>query len=108
MSTYSACRDGTCCRVGCGTCNDRHRIERRNKEITLQARIVELMIQHGSLRAAARAVRIDPGYLSRLSNGSKREPSSAVLKKLGVRRIVTYQPIKPLEWREAIDRTGKA
>jgi Trm5-related predicted tRNA methylase len=96
VSTYSACRDGTCYRVGCGTCNDRRRIRARNDAITLPARINELAMQHGSIRAAARVVKIDHAYLWRLARGTKKEPSAAVLKKLGVRRIVTYQPITPL------------
>lgn len=58
--------------------------------MTLGMRIAELVAQHGSLRAAARAVKMDAGYLSRLQNGSKREPSDAVLKKLGLRRLVDY------------------
>lgn len=46
--------------------------------------------KHGSLRAAARVLRVDAGYLSRLRNGSKTEPSAALLRKLGLRRVVTY------------------
>lgn len=53
-------------------------------------------MQHGSIRAAARVLKIDHAYLWRLARGTKKEPSAEVLKKLGVRRIVTYQPIKPL------------
>lgn len=56
----------------------------------LRARIQELAKQHGSLRAAARALEIDPGYLSRLQDGLKLEPSDAVLRKLGLKRIVLY------------------
>ena len=40
--------------------------------MTIQERIVELVLQHGSLRAAARAMQIDPSYLYRLSTGEKR------------------------------------
>lgn len=56
----------------------------------LRARIQELARQHGSLRAAARALGIDAGYLSRLQDGSKLEPSDAVLRKLGLKRVVLY------------------
>jgi hypothetical protein len=52
--------------------------------------------RHGSLRAAARALRIDAGYLSRLRVGFKAQPSAAVLRKLGLRRAPsTYEFIKP-------------
>ena len=56
----------------------------------LRARIQALAKQHGSLRAAARVLEIDAGYLSRLQGGLKVEPSEEVLRKLGLRRIVTY------------------
>lgn len=58
--------------------------------MTLAERICELSHQHGSLRAAARVVRIDHGYLWRLYKGTKKEPSAAVLRKLGLQRVVTY------------------
>lgn len=56
----------------------------------LRGRIQELAKQHGSLRAAARVLEIDHAYLHRLQRGDKTEPSAAVLRKLGLRRIVTY------------------
>ena len=56
----------------------------------LRARIQELAKQHGSLRAASRVLQIDNGYLSRLQDGGKTEPSEEVLRKLGLRRVVTY------------------
>jgi replicative DNA helicase len=56
----------------------------------LRQRIQEISKQHGSLRAAARALEIDAGYLSRLQNGEKIEPSDDMLRKLNLRRIVTY------------------
>ena len=58
--------------------------------MSLSERIDQLCIQHGSLRAAARVIGIDHTYLFRLYTGSKREPSPKVLKKLGLRRVVTY------------------
>lgn len=56
----------------------------------LRRRIQELAKQHGSLRAAARALEIDHAYLSRLQDGSKAEPSDAVLRKLGLKKIVLF------------------
>jgi len=59
--------------------------------MTLQERVKQLVRQHGSLRAAARATQIDPGYLSRLGSGEKVRPLAAMLKRMGLRRIVTYE-----------------
>ena len=49
--------------------------------------VERLIKKHGSLRAAARAINEDHGYLSRLKNGRKTEPSDAVLAKLGLERV---------------------
>lgn len=48
--------------------------------------------QHGSLRAAARVLRVTPAYLCRLRQGKMRNPSDALLRKLDlVREVrVTY------------------
>lgn len=54
----------------------------------LQQAINRKMEQHGSLRAAGRAMRITAAYLSRLRGGKKCNPSDAVLRKLGVVRNV--------------------
>ena len=62
--------------------------------MTLQERVVELIEQHGSLRAAGRAIQIDPGYLSRLGSGEKAQPEKLILTRMGLRRIVTYERIK--------------
>jgi len=57
----------------------------------LQTRITELAQQHGSLRAAARALGVDPGYLSRLSKGEKTDPTDGMLARLGLCRVVSYE-----------------
>ena len=54
----------------------------------LAHRIQELAKHHGSLRAAARVLKIDHAYLWRLQQGDKTEPSEDVLRKLELRRIV--------------------
>lgn len=59
--------------------------------MTLGQRLGELVLRHGSLRAVGRVLKIDHAYLSRLYHGQKKEPSAAVLKKLGLARVVTYQ-----------------
>lgn len=52
--------------------------------------IGQLIHRHGSLRAAARVMEISPAYLSRLFSGEKKDPSDAILRKLGLRRVITY------------------
>lgn len=62
--------------------------------MTLQERIDELVAQHGSLRAVARVTEIDVGYLSRLRTGEKVNPEKDKLRRLGLRRVVSYERIK--------------
>lgn len=59
--------------------------------MTLQERIAELVQQHGSLRAVARVTELDAGYLTRLRSGEKANPGAAVLRRLGLRRVVAYE-----------------
>lgn len=47
--------------------------------------------KHGSLRAAARALGIDAGYLSRLKKGEKVNPGEEVLAALGLERMTMYR-----------------
>ena len=63
--------------------------------MTLQDRIDELVAQHGSLRAVARVTEIDVGYLSRLRAYANVNPGKDKLRRLGLRRVVAYEPIKP-------------
>lgn len=63
--------------------------------VSLAYRIRQLIAQHGGMRLAARAVGIDPGYLSRMMSGDKTAPSDATLKRLGLRKIVSYQSAHP-------------
>lgn len=57
-------------------------------------RLVELERKHGTMRAVGRVLKIDHGYLSRLKDGKKLNPSDAVLRKLGLRRIVQFSASK--------------
>lgn len=61
--------------------------------MTVAERVAELVKQHGGLRPAARAIKITPQYLYRLGNGEKKNASPAVLRKLGLRRVVAYERI---------------
>ena len=63
--------------------------------MTLDERIDQLVQQHGSLRAAARVTELDAGYLARLRSGEKVNPSAECLRKLGLRRVVTFELRKP-------------
>jgi transcriptional regulator with XRE-family HTH domain len=62
--------------------------------MTISQRIDELVVRHGSLRAVARVLRMDAGYLSRLRSGEKENPDKGTLKKLGLKKIVTYEALK--------------
>ena len=62
--------------------------------MTLQERIDQLVVQHGSLRAVARVTEIDAGYLSRLRSGEKANPEKDKLRRLGLRRVVTFECLK--------------
>ena len=56
----------------------------------LQERIAEKVKQHGSFRAAGAVLGFDHTYLYRLAKGRVSEPGDALLRKLGLRRVVTY------------------
>lgn len=60
----------------------------------LQTRAKDFIARHGSVRAAARILDVDVGYLHRLSTGERVQPSDETLKKLGLRRVVTFEPIE--------------
>ena len=56
---------------------------------------VELQIEHlkqdyGSLRSVAGVLGVDAGYLSRLISGEKKGPSDNLLRKLNIKKKVTY------------------
>ena len=57
-------------------------------------RTSELVSQYGSLRAAADAIGMDVGYLSCLARGKKKWPSDHTLRKLGLKRVISYEIVK--------------
>lgn len=63
----------------------------RGMSTTLAGRIAELIEQHGSLRAAARVLECDAGYLSRLQSGEKDNPEDWLLRRMKLRRVVSYE-----------------
>ena len=66
----------------------------------LADRMIQLVRQYGSLRAAARAVQIDHSYMYRLAAGTKIRPGDGVLRKLGL--LPSGPPeAKPNQEREA-------
>ena len=65
--------------------------------MTLQKCIAKLVRQHGSLREVARVTEIDVGYLSRLRSGEKVNPEKEKLRRLGLRRVVSYEPLRGSE-----------
>ncbi len=74
--------------------------------MTLEQRIEQLIVQHGGLAAAARAIQVDCAYLCRLRSGEKANPSVATLRRLGLRRVVGYEllqtPAQRLREKEAL------
>ena len=60
----------------------------------VRKRIGQLIDRHGSLRKCAKVLDISPAYLSRLQSGEKDEPSDALLRRMGMRRVTTYQVVK--------------
>lgn len=63
--------------------------------VTLAERITELRHKHGSLRAAAAVLEVDVAYLSRLASGEKDNPQAWLLRRMGLRQVVTYERRKP-------------
>lgn len=60
----------------------------------MRERIQELAAQHGSIRAAARALQVDAAYLVRLRDGEKNNPGEALLRRMGLRRVVTVSYVR--------------
>ena len=58
--------------------------------MTISERVGMAIQYHGGLRKAAVALDINPGYLSRLNSGEKKNPSEPVLIKLGLRKEINY------------------
>lgn len=68
----------------------RRRAAMQHETISIDQRIADLVAQHGSLRKAGRVVGLTGQYLYRLQVGEKKAPSADTLRKLGLKRIVTY------------------
>lgn len=74
----------------------------QEREVDIKSRVSELIAEHGTLRAAARSLNIDVGYLSRLEHGDKVHPSSETLAKIGLRDVgVKYQRLVFLPTQQA-------
>ena len=58
--------------------------------MTISNRVGKIILLYGGLRKAAAALDINPGYLSRLNSGEKKNPSEPVLIKLGLRKEINY------------------
>ena len=59
--------------------------------IEISTRVRQLIAQYGGIRPAARALKMDAGYLLRLKTGEKMNPGPAVLKKLGIVKLAIIQ-----------------
>lgn len=60
--------------------------------ITLEQRIGELRREYGTVKAAAKALGLTDSALNHLQHGN-RQGSPETLRKLGLRRVVTYERI---------------
>ena len=58
---------------------------------SLRQKIESRIRKHGGLRAAAKAMDMDPSYLLRLMTGEKTNPSRKTLAKLGLVRVENYR-----------------
>jgi len=56
---------------------------------TIKAACEKSIVQHGSIRKAAKALGIDHAYLFRLKTGEKTGPSEELIEKLGLYRVIT-------------------
>ncbi len=63
----------------------------KGRVTTLKWKINALDLQHGGLRKAARAIKVDPAYLSDLRSGKSSNPSTITLTRLGLKRITYYE-----------------
>jgi len=61
------------------------------KRDILRERVEVIITEAGGLCAAAKMCGIGPEYLCRLRTGKKSAPRDGVLKKLGLKRVVTYE-----------------
>lgn len=62
-----------------------------DKHDLMAERIDALIGKHGSMRAAARVLKIDHAYLWKLRNGQKDNPCKRLLKALGLKRVVIFE-----------------
>lgn len=62
--------------------------------MNIQTAVKAIVAKHGGVRVAARAIGVNYAYLSRLQSGEKCNPTDAVLRKLGLRKVVSYEPIR--------------
>lgn len=53
--------------------------------------IKELAEKHGSIRAAARVVKIEPSFLHRLATGERTSASDKTLRALGLKAVTIYK-----------------
>jgi len=87
-----ACSDGACA-AAASSAGRRRLVSGEVEAMTLQERIDQLVQQHGSLRALARVMEVSPPYICRLRSGVTKNPGTTVLRRLGLRRVVSYELI---------------
>lgn len=75
--------------------------------VTLRIRITELCLQYGGLEAAASALRIHPGYLSKLKREEHTAVPEGILRRMGLgKALVTYERLLPRSGKIPRDYAG--
>ncbi len=62
----------------------------RDRLLPLMRSVDAVANRYGSLRAAARVLGVDVGYLSRMRSGKKSNPSKTLMHRLGIRREIRF------------------
>ena len=63
----------------------------QQKDTLLIQVVKEQIARHGGVRAMARALHVDAGYICRLRSGKAWDLSTSMQNKLRLRKIVTYE-----------------
>jgi hypothetical protein len=59
----------------------------------LQKAALAAIVRCGGVKPTARALKLSPGTVSRVANGKRLDVPDHVAKKLGVRRLVVFEPL---------------
>lgn len=75
--------------------NARKKAGATTRAMSLPARIAELTAEHGSMRAVGQELATDVSYISRMAAGLRNDPNDELLQRMGLRKVVSFERIKP-------------